>query len=255
MYPVKTPAQGIGLNDFNETEQFGSDGRLLSVVYHSAGYGAILTHEIGHIWSAYAGDNFGLLGAEPCLCHWIANTDIAGIESNYVITPNWEIYLLKDLGNGTFKGYDPQVDSASRKFSPLELYMMGLISPEDVSPIHLILGPNYTNMQMVTGDVRTITIDQIIVEEGLRVPTYPHAPKEFNVGFIYFSNRDFSPAELAWGSMIASAYTSKGTFQFMNTFYNATGQRATLNAHLSDWGVPVGLAPYQVPWATSTPKP
>lgn len=83
---VRAAAQNIGLDDYyiDETVDYGSQERLLSVVYHSAGYGSLLTHEIGHTWGVFIGDEQGLQDQKYMTAHWNTNSDIGGIMGMYV---------------------------------------------------------------------------------------------------------------------------------------------------------------------------
>jgi len=252
---VRTPAKGIGEQDFNDAVLYGSQGRLLSVVYHSAGYGSVLTHEIGHTWSAYVGFDSGLLHPDRPF-HWTENTDIGGIMSEYIVPPNNQnvseystgTYYLQANVDGTFQMYDAQSDKANDVYAPLELYLMGLVPPEEVPPVNVLINPDYSNPEMVTAEqINTYTIQDIIAQsDSARIPAYPEAQKAFNIGFIFFSDQEFSPAELAWGSMVARGFSAQESVG-VNNFYTATGGRATLNAHLPDWGIPANLPPYSVP--------
>ena len=72
---------------------------------------------------------------------------------------------------------------------------------------------------------------------GPREPAYPDAPRDFNIGFIFFADQGFSAAEVAWGSLVAREITMDDS-DSIETFYGATGGLGTLNSRLADWGIP-----------------
>ena len=76
---VRAAADNIGVDDYyiDDTIDYGCEERLLTVIYHTAGYGKMLTHEIGHTWSAFIGDQQGL--QDKMTAHWNANSDLGGI--------------------------------------------------------------------------------------------------------------------------------------------------------------------------------
>ncbi len=94
-------------------------------------------------------------------------------------------------------GQEACVDgSAASKFSDLSLYIMGLLPPDQVSPVYEhvfetkpendyynMWGPACGEDHKFT-DTRTITIQDIINTNGARNPSYEESKKDFSVKFI-----------------------------------------------------------------------
>lgn len=96
----------------------------------------------------------------------------------------------KDNGNGTFTYVSKQSG-----FSPLDLYLMGMISKEQVPPMLLIENPAIDKTKLpklgdtITGTAKTVTIDDIISAEGARIPDHIASQKQFSVGFVLLSRQ------------------------------------------------------------------
>lgn len=224
---VKNRIRNIGLPLKDNTEKFFSKGRLQSMIYHSFGYGPILDHEIGHRWVMAFGERLGLSNG----MHWEKDTDIGGQMSEYVFLPRKG--HLVDNGDGSWRIEPP--DDANHPYSKLDLYLMGLIPPSQVPPIHKLINPDYSNPDRVIAEsVKTYTIQQVMqAEGGQRNPVWTNAPHGFRLALIAVKNKAFKPAEYAWFSLVAKYFGSQARGDLsLTTFYNATGRRGTLNARL-----------------------
>lgn len=249
---VRPAAENIGVDDYyiDTSIDYGSPERLLSVIYHSAGYGSLLTHEIGHTWGVFIGEGEGLQDQEYMTAHWNAYSDLGGLMGMYVTPyaddPATEMdrssqglpvnFNLQANPDGSFRLVDAH---GYKKFIPLDLYLMGLIPPEEIPPVHVLTNPDFSDLEHVTAQqVKTYTYQEVVdMAGGPRQPAYPEARRDFNIGFIFFSDQDFSVAEIAWGSIVAREVTLQES-DSINTFYRATGGLATLNSRLADWGIP-----------------
>ncbi len=91
---------------------------------------------------------------------------------------------------------DGNSPNVTRTFSNLTLYLMGLIPPDQVSPIYLhefnpkpgdayfnTWGPNCSQPNLFTG-TKAITIQDIINANGVRLPSYADSQKNFSVAFV-----------------------------------------------------------------------
>ncbi len=202
--PIKNDVAGIGhgQGEFNGgPAAFGSSGRLQGFINMNklSEYPAsptqtflgtnstldVMAQEVGHRWLAFV--NFAdagmpssaLLGRD--LAHWsfFMDTDASELEGN-----RW-----RDNGNGTFTSIE-----ATSRYSVLDQYLIGLAPPEGVPPFFYIKNPTETNGRTnssppdigirVTGTRQTVTVAQIIAEEGLRVPFFPVASNIFRQAFI-----------------------------------------------------------------------
>jgi|GEM_PF-3479052 len=233
---ARNTIQHIGLDLADNTATFHSHGRLTGMIYHSWDTGQILDHEFGHAWGANLGKSLGLCYVPGSSGnHWSPYSDIGGQMCAFLSHPSvpYGSGQLKDNGDGSWRiTRDPE---DSTLYSKLDLYAMGLIPSSQVPPVHILVNPDIANKDHVTADtVRTITIADILAAEGgERVPSVKDSPKEFNVAFIVVKNKDFTPAEFAFYSLVSKyfASTEQGDFS-LTTFYTATGGRATLNVKL-----------------------
>ncbi len=240
---LRDPAENLGINRADYTAEYGSQGRLLAMTY--SGF-ELLNHEIGHTWSAFLGTEQGISDG----AHWVGNTDISGVMSEGYETSDG-LYFFTPNGDGTFKA-----DWAEGLFAPLELYLMGLIHPDEVPDVHILHDPDLTNLERVTAQsVETHTIEEIAAAAGgSRLPAYPDAPTNFNLAILLLSDAKFSPAEFAFFSFLSQQYSAQQSVGAMVNFFTATGGRGTINTRLADWGIPNIQATFET-GATQTSLP
>jgi hypothetical protein len=193
---VKNDVQGIGKSLFDNSAQFGSAGMLQGTIdlgnvtaLAATPYGTnldgtvtVLNHELMHRFGAYVQFknpdgtlNSSLLGKDSA--HWSYLLDTQG---SVMYGNGW-----KDNGNGTFTSI-----AKMSGYSPLDLYLMGMIPKEQVPPMLLIDNPAIDKTQppnlgdTVSGIAKTVTIDDIIAAEGPRIPDAATSQKKFNIGFV-----------------------------------------------------------------------
>ncbi|WP_298434755.1 CARDB domain-containing protein [Geobacter sp.] len=193
---VKNDIGGIGKEIFDNTSLYGSNGKLQGTI--DMGSLAtnisdplnprfeetldVLNHEMLHRWAAYVKfrDQNGtiskaLLGKDGS--HWSYLLDTKG---SLQYGHQWQ-----DNGNGTFTAV-----AARKYYSPLDLYLMGMIDKSKVPPMLLIENPAIDPARMpevgttISGTPRTVTIDDIIAAEGERVPSAKGSQKSFKMAFI-----------------------------------------------------------------------
>lgn len=152
----------------------------------------LLAHELGHQWLASVrfdrGDGLShcfLRGFEPQTSEPQPGNCDGEDPANF--NQHWSYYLngpslmyanqIQDLGGGQFALSNPDPH-----FSPLDQYLMGIRDPVDVPPMFLIdigdvegsgsasLPLSATGSAMVTGTRFDFTIDDVIRQEGPRVP-------------------------------------------------------------------------------------
>jgi hypothetical protein len=203
--PVRNDVQGINQPIFDYSAQFGSASKLQGTVdlgsvmqLAAAPYGPLLdtnvrllNHELMHRFGGYVryldqnGMNSSLLGKDSA--HWSYLLDTKG---SIMYGNGWKVNQ-----DGTFTA-----TAARSAYSPLDLYLMGLIPKEQVPPMLLIENPAIDKNQLpqlgatVTGTARTVTIDDIIAAEGDRIPNAAASQKKFNVGFVLLSRPGDSTA-------------------------------------------------------------
>jgi len=222
---AKNNIQNIGMQIYNNTANFGSKGKLEGVIYHSFGYGAILDHEVGHNWGIYIGDTLGFSSGS----HYAAYCNLGGQMGMH---PQLK---LEDNGDGTYKATKVWDQPTERFYSPLTLYLMGLIPPSEVPPVMALKNPNYPNYNKIpAGQFDVFTIQEIMASNGgERQPAYPNTTRKFRMGFIVVTDRKPTQAQFDYFSAVARYFGSKKKGEhYLMTFYDATGGRAVLNTRL-----------------------
>jgi hypothetical protein len=247
---VSNSAENIGMDILDNTAHFGSSGRLKSVIYHSFGKLDIFDHEVGHTWGMAIGQSLGLINEDYDVNqgHWNKMADIQGQMGAYFFGNSGAIGHFAYNGDET---WHLVANTEVEPYSPLELYVMGLIPPEEVPPIHILTNPNTADLNRITATYRTVTIDQVIqAEGGPRNPTYAESQKAFSLAFIITQDVPFNDAAYAYFSLLAHSLVTEEAPESccLAPFYWATGGRGTLTTLL-----PVDLPdPFAVAEPTST---
>jgi len=162
----------------------------------------VFGQELGHAWLAFAYANLGqdpdkiMLGRSEAHWNFYMHTDGSPVEGH-----RW-----LDKGGGDFEA----VKLDKYQFSDLDLYLMGLMAPEEVQPWFVITDPHdcidsskpnlecapvdgfgfKADQYRVKGTRVDITIDDVIAAEGPRVPAYPDTPNEYGLSFILIKRPD-----------------------------------------------------------------
>ena len=201
---ITNEIQGIGVDIYNLSRQFGSAGRLQSfaMMDRLGKYPddpttrflgenntlSVLGQEVGHRWLAYFHfiDHTGqqseeLLGRD--LAHWsfFMDSDASVMEGNDI----------EDLGGGSFRTV-----GAVRRYSRLDQYAMGLVAPSEVPPFFYVQSPVNMSQQKTkdsgpqtgvtfNGTRRDVLIGDIISVHGARVPAAAQAPRVHRQAFLY----------------------------------------------------------------------
>jgi hypothetical protein len=201
---VANSIQGIGVDIFDISREFGSGGRLSSytIMDRLSKYPddpttrflgenntlSVLGQEVGHRWLAYLNfrDHLGqrseeLLGRD--LAHWsfFMDSDASVMEGNDI----------EALGGGSFRTI-----GAVRRYSRLDQYAMGLVGPSEVPPFFYVQNP--TNLSQTkdkdsgpqvgvtfNGTRRDVLIDDVIAIHGARVPSAAESTRLHRQAFIY----------------------------------------------------------------------
>lgn len=233
--PVASPASHIGVSAPGYgPSRFGSAGRLKSVVYESFGDIQIFDHEIAHTWGANIGASLGLTGpfGDP---HWNALADMEGQLGAYYFSSDGKVGHFAYNGDGTWR-LIPNYEN--ERYSPLELYIMGLVPPEAVPPVHILSEPDMRNLNRITAaSVRTVTIQDIVAAEGgVRTPASADAQKRFNVAYIVTQDGPFNDAAYAFFSILSKQLMTRDGAErndMYAPFYWATRGLASLNTQFS----------------------
>ncbi|MEJ2066267.1 MAG: hypothetical protein P8X74_23815, partial [Reinekea sp.] len=238
---VQNKVQGIGLDLYDNSSSYGSEGRLLGYTDMAAlsryvtnpldpKFERVLTvvgHEILHQWSGNVRFDQGM-GPETALigrdgAHW---SNLLDSEASLLYGHKWH-----DNGDGTF------TSAANFKFlSPLDLYLAGFYGAEEVPPMTLIenskidhkLTPSESLAEYgptISGTARQVSIDDIIAAEGPRFPSVTESKKHFRFGFILLAGTNEAVSQ---SQLNAIDRVRRG---FVDRFSVWTGGRATANAY------------------------
>ncbi|MCH8968941.1 MAG: hypothetical protein IIA66_07480 [Planctomycetes bacterium] len=209
-------------------------------------------HEIAHGWSAYLDGPLSLAEQtdQDPISHW-GFTSVGGVLGG------WDASSLEALGDEQYRVCGPSPREAfaaqgyahnSVHYAPLELYLMGLLGPEDVPDIQVAIDPVLTTIEgtCVTFQataLETVSIAEIIVANGVRLPSSEDSPKHFDIALIVIAQQSLT--EVEWqvyeDAMVCMEATSdcgnlatgiahdgrEVVFQPL-TFFEATAGRASL---------------------------
>ena len=248
---VKNDVQGIGKPLYSEAQRWGSSGKLQGVVtfeyvgnqsipeWVPIGRGPGL-HEFMHRWA-----NSVLPTVD--VSHW-------GFSSANGILGGFDITNLVDHGGNQYTAGEFNTNgSHGRPFSPIELYLAGLISAEEVPDLWVaedgewvrdseggILRASDGHKLFTASQIKTYTIEEIISEHGPRVPDASRSQRDFRAAVILLIDEKHPVSrrvleqlsdDISWTSHAAFTEegdrTSGGPLWFTN-FYESTGGRATI---------------------------
>ena len=239
---VKNDVKGIGKLIFADALRWGSAEKLQGVIYintyniteeweWSDFASGTLLHELMHRWA-----NFVV----PPYPHW------GFISEN--CSMGTDISTMIDHGDGRFS----QVHVPSfGQYCPIELYLAGFISPEDVPDFRVavdgesvtdgesndIIRDDNGNFVFTASGFETYTVDDIIAEYGPRVPDTSQAQKDFRAAVVLLVSTDY-PAkrgtldrlsyDVSWFSHPGERDHPHPFSLWYSNFYEATGGRGTI---------------------------
>jgi hypothetical protein len=247
---VRNAIAGIGQPAVDFGGDFGSAGRLASLVLmdNTGKYPtdpaaqvrprnsedtslSLLAHETGHRWGATlrfqdpAGGPASdlLLGRQRAHWSFFCDSDASVLEGNDI----------EDLGGGTF-----ETVGAVQRYSPLDLYAMGLIGESEVPPVFFVDDASVpgspgidretspTTGVSITGERRDVTIADIVAAMGPRQPPASSAPRRHRQAWVYV----VSQTSAADPAILEKLEGFRRAFE--DFFFSATGGRMTLETRL-----------------------
>jgi uncharacterized protein (TIGR03437 family) len=188
--------QGIGMTVSNNTSNYGSAGKLLGLSrfpidslfdVDQGRNGAVgFLHETGHQWLAFLPDA-PFAGSRP---HWPFSDLAPGIMGFSDPTNGQGLGIPGDLVPEGPLDYRIQNRNGipAQTFKDLELYLMGFIPASQVGPHFVLRDQNQLaklNTGLLSGPADTITIQQIVATNGVRVPNSSTSQKTFRMATIY----------------------------------------------------------------------
>ena len=244
---VKNDVQGIGRPLFSNEHRWGSSGKLQGVITFN--YIAVQSipewtpigrgpgiHEVMHRWAnsvlptVYAG-------------HW-------GFSSANGLLGGFDLTNLVDHGDNRYTAGEFNTNGThGRPFSPIELYLAGLISSEEVPDLWVaedgewvrdreggILRASNGYKMFNASQIKTYTIEDIITKYGPRVPDVSQSQRDFRAAVILLINEKHPvnrrileqlSDDVSWTSHAAFTEEGDGALRKTN-FYESTGGRATI---------------------------
>lgn len=243
---VRNGVKGIGVSVFDGGEWYGSPATLQGIInFPSASFFDLgapgLLHELGHRWINF----IGVPALEQGAPHWPVSDLADGIMSfNIPGSGGVGGSLLGPLVPAG--GTDLRIDCSLERdhtYRDLELYLMGLLPPEEVEP-HVVFdrqNQSFSCGSVWSGPTALVTIDDVIDAHGPRVPGYGESQTAFSIATVVVSfGRLLSADEMAYFDHMAARgaateplfYSSGFVSGTTNPFYLATGGRATLDPTL-----------------------
>ncbi len=240
---VRNEVSGIGQEIVDLAAAFGSAGRLSSLVvmddlgkYPDSpsqrvnGENTTLTllaHETGHRWGATlrfrdatgaASDAW--LGRQRAHWSFFCDSDASFLEGNDI----------EDRGGGAFR-----TAATVQRYSAFDLYAMGLLAEDEVSPTFYVENPTGTGLDReaaprtdvsFSGTRRAVTIADVVAAMGPRNPPASRSPRVHRQAWVYVVGlgRAADPAAIAKLERFRTAFES--------AFTAATGFRMSVETRL-----------------------
>ncbi len=233
---IKNDVQGIGSSLYDGTSGYGSAGRLKSIIHMPRTEYVVngpFLHEIAHYWA-----NQGFI---PTTVggHWgysSAGGQLGGFDE------------LIDLGNNTYQGRLNGSDGFgaianggnSLPYSNVELYTMGLIGPAELESLQVAVNPQSNGeVGQFTADAITVyTATDLITQHGERIPSEMDSQKEFKGLAVIISTTELSDEKIDSVNRDLENFSRQDApdsyWGNSFNFWEATGERATLEIRVSD---------------------
>lgn len=209
---AKNTIEGIGKSIFDNTASYGSAGRLQGVAYLDISTGAPIMHELTHNFGVFFDSGLGLDDGTP---HW-GGVDIPGTLGGLDFKRQDD-----DQYRITWSPFD--IESDFLPMAPMELYLWGLMPPEDVPDVTVLDGIDPREQEVddlvVPDDVSTVSMADIQAVHGPRVPPAGISGAFSLAGVVVSSGRWASDAEMAfWSGVMEKFGAEQGTATVLDTF-------------------------------------
>lgn len=254
---VNTNISGISGNNllnpptFDDSSIYGSDGRLRSLMHFTTVDNLLngpFLHEIMHNWGNYAieseevyqevQDGPFLFGMAPGHFGFTGGStpgQLGGFDQNTLIINEDGSYTVNDFGPIANEG-----DSVP--YNEYELYLMGMIPLEEVTPFDTFT--DITDFKFTENNgINTFTFkadtnirytpERILNDFGPRIPSYKNSQKEFNILTVVVTNTKLTEEQWATFENNIQILTQKGDdgSELFN-FWEATRGIGSLNPNL-----------------------
>lgn len=204
-----------------------TDAKMLPYNYAMSQIG----HEMGHRWSAFVSAKVNGETIRLGPTHWarglqapVAFPYQRPTEASAMGGSVWQ-----DNFDGTYTQLDDDYYVPATGWSYLDLYLMGLIAPEEVPDFFILrnlvpAGKDAHGRPIVKADRTKITIQDVIAAEGPRVPDVYHSQRKFNTGIVVMVEHGKAPTR----ELIDRATAIRA--QWIDYWSITTGGRASMTA-------------------------
>lgn len=177
---------GINRSSFNSRSGWNSE-RLQSQIWMGRFSLGTLLQEVGHRWGAFvryrmsAGGNILTDLTLPGGAHWAREFDDGNSPMDYDEERHVRI--------GTNRWRREPIGGFEFRFCPLDLYLMGLMTPAEAGTFTLIrnyadLGPLPGGRRLIGGNPRNLRVRNVVWAEGQRIPSRNDSQKVFRAVFV-----------------------------------------------------------------------
>ena len=213
---ISNDVTGLGLNIFDNSSQYGSDGVLESrcnmnqlnawgssnptarIYGKGNNFLTIMAQEAGHRWGAFAFFDTGsgpsnlMLGRSDSHWSYYADVDHSSLEGG-----NW-------TNTG---GLNYECQTTIDYFSEIDEYFFGLRTANEVKDMYYISSPTNNTVSarsvgtplmgsVATGNFVGVTVEDFIDAEGLRTPLEPAEQHDLRQGWIFLIQQGTTPTQL-----------------------------------------------------------
>ncbi|MDE0191563.1 MAG: leucine-rich repeat domain-containing protein [Gammaproteobacteria bacterium] len=225
--PVMNDTEGTGRDIFFNAGP-GSAGKLRGMIhfpYRGGLWRGPGLHELLHSWANYAVPSVRR-------SHWgfsSANGQLGGFDLDDLV----------ELGGGRYSaGRFGTIANGGNgvPYSPIELYFAGFIPPEEVPDLWVAVdgerngNVGFGDAIFTASDVRTYSIEDIVAEQGPRVPSSSTAQRHFRAMVVLLmDDRPISRFQAQTLSEHVTAFSHPGNDEsHLYNYYEATGGRGTI---------------------------
>lgn len=206
-----------------------TDGKMLDYNYAMSQVG----HELGHRWSAFVSAKVGnetiRLGDGA---HWVQGLQ-APVAFPYQRPTEASAMgggVWQDNFDGTFTQLDDNYYVPATGYSYLDLYLMGLISAQEVPDFFILrnlvpAGRDSQGRPVYKANRTKITIQDVIAAEGSRLPDVYHSQRAFKTGMVVMVEHGKRPSK----ELLDRANGIRQ--QWMDYWWRTTGGRSVMTTN------------------------
>ncbi len=246
---ISNEVQGIGISTYNSASYFGSEGKLMSLMYlpyvDAIKWGPTL-HEFCHCWANFAIPS--VVDGHWGICGGNTKGQLGGFEQSTLQTNvdgNANKYSVGSFGTNANGGNGVP-------YNEMELYLMGMLPIDSVQEFDAFLDVPTTSFMTDPKDESRIvftagerihyTQQRIIDSLGVRVPNYKDSQKSFRTLFVILSKAPLTEAE--WKEYDANigwfCQTSDDGLPWLYNFWEATRGVGSINPNNLSYALKAG---------------